>query len=100
MEPEISARPNFAQAPTIETKISIPCIAKMIAGIGDVPRVAASNEAAKAAIQMATKSDRGGTDRSRAIANRSNRFCCREAVARRGVWVNNVCMWPCSHRVL
>ena len=86
MEPEISARPNLAQAPTIEIKISIPSAAKKIAGIGDVPKVAAaSNEAAKAASQMATNSDSGGTDRSRAIANKSNRFCCREAVASRGV---------------
>ena len=85
MEPEISARPNFAQAPTIEIKISSPSAAKKIAAIGDVPKVAASNEAAKAASQMATNSDSGGTDRSRAIANKSNRFCCREAVASRGV---------------
>ena len=63
-----------------------------MAGIGDVPRVAASNEAAKAASQMATNSERGGTDKSRAIANKSNRFCCREAAVRRGVWVNKVCM--------
>lgn len=100
MEPEISARPNLAQAPTIETNISIPCTANKTAGIGDVPRVAASNEAAKAATQMATNSERGGTDRSRAIANKSNRFCWTEAVVRRGVWVNSVWMCPCSHRVL
>ena len=86
MEPEISARPNLAQAPTIEIKISIPCTANKIAGIGDVPRVAASNEAAaKAASQMATNRERGGTDKSRAIANKSKRFCWTEAAARRGV---------------
>ena len=81
----MSARPNFAQAPTIETKISSPCTAKKTAGIGDVPKVAASKEAAKAATQIATKSDRGGTDKSRAIANKSKRFCWTEAVASRGV---------------
>jgi hypothetical protein len=32
-------------------------------------------DAAKAASQIATKSDRGGTDKSRAIANKSKRFC-------------------------
>ena len=85
MEPEILARPNFAQAPTIETKISIPCTANKIAGIGDVPKVAASNEATKAASQMATNSDRGGTDKSRAIANKSKRFCWTDAAVRRGV---------------
>jgi len=81
----MSARPNFAQALTIETKISSPCTAKMTAGIGDVPKVAASNEAAKAATQIATKSDRGGTDKSRAIANKSKRFCSTEAAVSRGV---------------
>ena len=100
MEPEISARPNFAQALTIETKISIPCTANKMAGMGDVPKVAASNEAAKAATQMATKRERGGTDKSRAIANKSNRFCWTDAVVNRGVWVSSVCMCPCSHLVL
>ncbi len=85
MEPEISARPNLAQAPTIETKISIPCTANKMAGIGDVPKVAASNEARKAAIQIATKRERGGTDKSRAIANKSKRCCSTEAVASLGV---------------
>ena len=81
----MSARPTFAQALTIETKISSPCTPNKIAGIGDVPKVAASNEAAKAASQIATKSDRGGTDKSRAIDHKSKRFCWTEAVASRGV---------------
>ena len=71
----MSVRPNLAQALTIETKISSLCTPNKIAGIGDVPKVAASNEAAKAASQIATKSDKGGTDKSRAIANKSKRFC-------------------------
>ncbi len=81
----MSARPNLAQALTIETKISNPCTANNIAGIGDAPIIVASMEAAKAASQIATKSDRGGTDKSRAIANKSKRFCPTEAVASRGV---------------
>jgi len=85
VEPEISARPNFAQALTIETKISSPCTANNIARIGDVPIIVASMDAAKAASQIATKSDRGGTDKSRAIANKSKRFCLTEALASRGV---------------
>ena len=81
----MSARPNFAQALTIETKISSPGTPNKIAGIGDVPKVAASNEAAKAASEIATNSDRGETDKSSAIANKSKRFCSTEAVASRGV---------------
>jgi len=81
----MSARQNFAQALTIETKISSPCTANNIAGIGDVPIIVASMDAAKATSQIATKSDRGGTDKSRAIANKSKRFCWKEAVASRGV---------------
>ncbi len=81
----MSARPNFAQALTIETKISSPCTANNIAGIGDAPRIVASNEAAKAASQIATKSDREGTDKSRAIAHKSKRCCWKEAVTSRGV---------------
>ena len=81
----MSARPNFAQALTIETKISSLCTANKMAGIGDTPIIVASNEAAKAASQIATKSDRGGTDKSRTIANKSKRFCWTEAVASRGV---------------
>ena len=81
----MSARPNFTQALTIETKISSPCTPNKIAGIGDVPIIVASIDAAKATSQIATKSDRGGTDKSRAIANKSKRFCWTEAVASRGV---------------
>jgi len=56
----MSARPNFAQALTIETKISSPCTANNIAGIGDAPIIVASMDAAKAASQIVTKSDREG----------------------------------------
>ena len=81
----MSARPNFAQALTIETKISSPCTANKMAGIEDEPIIAASMEATKAAIQIATNSDRGGTDKSRAIAIKSKRCCSIEAVASLGV---------------
>ena len=81
----MSARPIFAQALTIETKINSPCTANNIAGIGDVPIIVASMDAAKAVSQIATNSDRGGTDKSRVIANKSKRFCWTEAVASRGV---------------
>ncbi|MEG4629474.1 hypothetical protein QUB56_07590 [Microcoleus sp. AR_TQ3_B6] len=81
----MSVRPNFAQALTIETKISSPYTANNIAGFGDAPIIVASMDAAKAASQIATKSDRGGTDNSRAIAHKSKRCCPTEAVASRGV---------------